>query len=302
VAADSVLVIGDVITDIVVHPRGSIVWGSDTPSDIRPMPGGSGPNQAAWLATHGISTHFVGRTAAADIGSCETELHDFGVDALLAGDTELPTGMLVTIISPGGERSFLTDRGANRNLSAADLPGHLLDRVALLHISGYALFDPGPRAAVLAFAGKARGLGIQVTVDPASAGFLSDVGPANFLAWTAGMHMCFPNAEEARLLSGKDGLEDQMAALTRQFDVVVIKRGVEGASAGEAGGARLHAKAKPVAVADTIGCGDAFYAGFIAAYLRGLSLQQCLEDGVTAGAQSATLVGGRPPRPGRSHS
>ncbi len=300
-AADLVLVVGDVITDVVVHPHGPIAWGSDTAADIRPMPGGSGPNQAAWLATFGISTRFVGRAAASDIGTCEGELHDFGVEPIIAGDAESPTGMLVTIISPDGERSFLTDRGANRNLAPADLPRHLLDRVALLHISGYALFDPGPRAAVLAFAATARSMGAHVTVDPASGGFLREVGPGNFLAWTAGMHMCFPNAEEAALLTGSESLERQMAVLTRQYDIAVIKRGAEGAAAGEADGKRWHAAAKSVTVADTIGCGDAFYAGFIAAYLRGLPLLNCLEDGVAAGARSATLVGGRPPRPGRSH-
>ncbi len=75
-AADSVLVVGDVITDVIVQPRGPIAWGSDTHADIRPMPGGSGPNQAAWLGTHGIRTQFAGRAGAHDLGVCESELRD----------------------------------------------------------------------------------------------------------------------------------------------------------------------------------------------------------------------------------
>jgi sugar/nucleoside kinase (ribokinase family) len=220
---------------------------------------------------------------------------------VLAADPDAATGMLVTLIAPDGERSFLTDRGANRNLCRTDLDDHLLDRATLLHISGYAPFAPGPRAAILDFAAKAKPLGVSVTVDPASTGFLRETGVDNFLAWTKGMHMCFPNAEEAALLTGRDDPDAQFETLTQYYDVVVIKRGGRGAEAADNQGGRWSARAKPVAVVDTIGAGDAFYAGFIAGYLRGRPIQACLEDGVAAGTQSTTITGGRPPRPDRSH-
>jgi sugar/nucleoside kinase (ribokinase family) len=301
VTADTVLVVGDIITDVIVNPHGPIAWGSDTHADIRPMPGGSGPNQAAWLGMHGVPTVFLGRAGIADVANCEAELRDFGVEPMLAADPELATGMLVTLIAPDGERSFLTDRGANRNLSRADLDDRLLARARLLHISGYALFAPGPRAAILDFAATAQARGIPVTVDPASTGFLREAGVANFLAWTTGLHMCFPNAEEAELLTGAADPDAQIAALTQRYDIVVVKRGASGAEAADRNGGRWRAKARPAAVVDTIGAGDAFYAGFVAAHLRGQPIQACLESGVAAGTQSTTIIGGRPPRPDRSH-
>ncbi len=300
-AADTVLVVGDIITDVIVNPHGPIAWGSDTHADIRPMPGGSGPNQAAWLAMHGVRTVFLGRAGIADVANCEAELRDFGVEPVLAADPDLATGMLVTLIAPDGERSFLTDRGANKNLTRADLDDHLLNRALLLHVSGYALFAPGPRAAILDFAAKAKQFGIHVTVDPASTGFLRETGVENFLAWTRGMHMCFPNAEEAALLTGTENPDAQFKMLTQNYDVAVIKRGGQGAEAADHRGGRWRAQAKPVAVIDTIGAGDAFYAGFVAGYLHGQPIQSCLESGVAAGTQSTTITGGRPPRPDRSH-
>ena len=42
--------------------------------------------------------------------------------AVAAADPVLPSGTLVTLVSPDGERSFLTDRGANLALASADLP------------------------------------------------------------------------------------------------------------------------------------------------------------------------------------
>jgi len=292
-----VLVVGGVITDIIVRPEGPIAVGTDTKSDIRPARGGSGANQAAWLGTFGIRTIFVGRTGALDRDQCEVELRDFGVEPMLAADPDLPTGMLVTLVAPNGERSFLVDRGANQRLARADLPDSVLDRVGLLHISGYALFEPGPRAAVLDFAAKARRLGIQVTVDPASAGFLRTIGADAFIAWTEGMHICFPNADEAEVLTGSADPEAQLAALAARYDLVVLKRGSEGAVAGNGSGERWRARARPTDMVDTIGAGDAFFAGFASSYFRGMPVQTCLEDGVAAGTLACGLFGGRPPRP-----
>jgi sugar/nucleoside kinase (ribokinase family) len=299
VAVDSVVVVGDVITDIIVNPKGPIAWGSDTQSDIRPVPGGSGPSQAAWIATSGIPTYFVGRVGLDDIGRSEGELRDFGVEPILAVDHELATGVLVTIITEGGERSFLVDRGANRHLTRTDMPDHLLNRAGILHLSGYSLFEPIPRTAALDYAKKARSLGVQISVDPSSAGYLRQVGPQNFLEWTRGMHICFPNTDEAEVLTGCHDPESQIAALTRYYDLVVLKRGRDGAMAGNAAGERWQAAAKPVNVVDTIGAGDAFFGRFISAYFRGLPMTVCLQEAVAAGTLSTTLIGGRPPRPER---
>ena len=61
-----VLVVGDVMTDIVVRPEGPLALGSDRRATIRAMPGGAGANQAAWLATEGISVVFAGRVGSTD--------------------------------------------------------------------------------------------------------------------------------------------------------------------------------------------------------------------------------------------
>jgi len=299
VAVDSVVVIGDVITDIIVRPKGPIAWGSDTLSDIKPVPGGSGPSQAAWTATSGVPTYFIGRVGIDDLGRSEGELRDFGVEPIIAVDHELPTGVLVTIISAGGERSFLTDRGANKHLCRDDMPDHLLNRAGVLHLSGYSLFEPTPREAALDYAQKAKSLGVQVTVDPSSAEYLRQVGTDNFLAWTKGMHICFPNADEAEMLSGSRDPEVQMSTLARNYELVVLKRGVDGAMAGNAAGERWRATTKKSDVMDTIGAGDAFFGRFVSSYFRGQSMNACLRDAVEAGTLSTTLVGGRPPRPER---
>jgi sugar/nucleoside kinase (ribokinase family) len=204
--------------------------------------------------------------------------------------------MLVTLLSESGERSFLTDRGANLRLRRSDLPNSLLDRIGLVHVSGYALFDAGPRSAVLDFLDQAVRRGIPATVDPSSVSFLCSVGPQAFLDWTKPARICFPNAEEAAVLTGTSDPDQQIAILGNHYEIVVIKRGEQGAEAATARGSQRWTVAASAADAvDTTGAGDAFLAGFLSAYVYGRSLLECLRLGVDAGSRATTNLGGRPP-------
>lgn len=292
-----ILVVGDVMTDIIVRPDGALVRGSDRAATIRTAPGGSGANQAAWLGHLGAQVAFAGRVGAADAAVQAASLRAHGVVPHLAEDGELPTGMLVTLLDPDGERSFLSDRGANTRLCAADLPDALLQGVRLLHVSGYSLFSAGPRAAVLGLCAAATRAGIPFTVDAASAGFLGEVGGAEFLAWTGGADTIFVNTDEAAALAGECFPERQIEALSAHCPTVVLKRGAEGAMAVARGGPIVAQAAPPVVAIDTTGAGDAFLAGFIHARLRDGSLAHCLAAGVALGAQAAQNLGGRPPQP-----
>jgi len=152
----SVLVIGDVMTDIVARADGPIAFGADRRAAIRLLPGGSGANQAAWLAAEGADVVFAGRVGRADREHQAALLSRHRVRSALAADGERPTGTLVTLVSADGERSFLTDRAANENLTRADIPDALLDGIGWVHVSGYAFFAESPRTAVIDLLGEAR--------------------------------------------------------------------------------------------------------------------------------------------------
>jgi sugar/nucleoside kinase (ribokinase family) len=289
-----VLVIGDVITDIIVMPEGPMVRGSDRRATIRSRPGGSGANQAVWLGAMGVPVKFVARVAAAELEANLAYFRSRGVEALLAGDPDAPSGVLICVVDADGERSFLTDRGANLNLGSADLPPSLLDGIELLMVSGYSFFTAGPRAAVTALLKEARDRKIPTAVDPASVGFLREVGPEAFLKWTQGTGTIFANLDEALELTGSVDLNLQMQTLGRFYSRVVIKRGVAGAAVGGRGGVQLSLPAPVSDVVDTTGAGDAFAAAFIACELAGRPVADCLKAGIDAGAEAVTKIGGQP--------
>ena len=293
-SAGRILVIGDVMTDVIVVPEGPIVRGSDRRASIRSRPGGSGANQAVWLGALGAPVSFVARVGASDKPHLEAYFRGFHVDPILIADAVRPSGILVTIVDANGERSFLTDRGANLMLSHSDMPVWLLDDAKLVLVSGYSLFAEKPRHAVQWMAEEARARKVPIAVDAASVGFVAEVGVQNFLDWTSGFSTLFANADEALALAGTDDLVEQMQRLGARYRRVVIKLGARGAAVGGSKGIALQLPAPQVPVVDTTGAGDAFAAGFLTAEFRGESLETCLQNGIDAGSRAVGQIGGQP--------
>ena len=260
--------------DYIVRPEGPIAVGSDRRAAIARRPGGSAANQAVWLAHFGVGVDFVGRVGAADCARESDLFRKAGVEPALAADQRHETGRLIALVDPSGERSFLTDRGANEALEAADIPDALVARADVVHLSGDSFVSPSPRAAAIGVI--ARAAGRPIGVDLASAEFLREMSPANFFAWTSGATMLFPNSEEAAVLAQTDDPDAQAARLAAHYPLVVIKRGARGAEAIE-GERRWRVAAPPAKTVDSTGAGDAFVAAFLAAKMRGEPIEACLE-------------------------
>ena len=285
------LVVGDVMTDIVARLGEPFARGSDAAAEIVERPGGSAASFAVWLAREGVEVDFVARVGAADVERLSAEFRADGVTPWLAGDADLPTGRLICVVEPAGERSFLTSRGANDALTLADIPGETLVHADWLHLSGYTFQHPQSRSAVRDLLRRASE--IPVSVDPGSAAPLRAMGRENFLEWTAGAALLLPNADEAAALTGSNNPDLQRERLQGRYPLVVVKRGAGGAEAFTAS-ARWSAVAPAVRAVDTTGAGDAFAAAFVAGRLAGEGVEACLGKAVAAGAAATTRLGGRP--------
>ena len=291
---NGVLLAGDIMRDVIVRPGGPLREGSDRCASISLQNGGSAANQSVWMAQAGLSPRLIARVGETDLEDMQAGFSRRGVRPLFVGDSSRPTGMLVSLIGKDGERSFYSDRGANENLSISDVPDTALDDCRLLVLSGYSFFLDGPRKMARELMARAKQKNIEVAIDPASSGFIEDVGNGNFLDWISGATYLFPNAQEAILLSGRTGTERQARALAEKFEHVVVTLGENGALAVSREGGIFRVRAKAVDVVDTTGAGDAFAAGFLGARLRGETIARCLAFGVELAALAVTRVGGQP--------
>ena len=140
----------------------------------------------------------------------------------------------------------------------------------------------------------ARERKISTVVDPASVGFLREVGAETFLRWTQGTGTIFANLDEALELTGSSDPNLQMQTLGRFFEHVVLKRGAAGAALGGRKGVTLSLPAPASEVVDSTGAGDAFAAAFIAAELRGGTPEARLRAGIEAGSRAVAKIGGQP--------
>jgi sugar/nucleoside kinase (ribokinase family) len=289
-----VVVIGDLLYDMLAKIEGSLAFGTDTFAKVHAAAGGSGANAAAWLASSGVETHFVGRVGDDVLGAALAgELEELGVTPHLARDPSLATGKVFVLVDGVGERTMITDRGAGEAFGPEDLPETLF-RGGHLHLSGYMFSGGSRRETALRALRLAREGGMSASVDPSSVPLLEAVGPELFLEWTRGAGLCFPNVEEGVLLTGLEDPGRIAEALLSNYSGVVLKLGAGGALYAGADGERLRLPAAPARVVDTTGAGDALCAGFLSSRLTGAPPAGALRRGVELAAQVVGQVGGRP--------
>jgi ribokinase len=262
--------VGDVMVDVVCAalppPDGRVH------AEISIRAGGSAVNAAAAAAKAGSSAAVVGRVGNDSVGELlAAELLGLGVEARLARDPDLPTGVAVALGT-----SVVANRGANARLSRDDIPD-LQDADALC-VSGFALFQSGSaEAARTALEGFQGWAGIDVG-SPTLAASARDFE-------RGGRTVLLASADEARAMTDEEP-EDAVRTLASRFAVACVKLGEQGAIAA-AGDEVERASVEPVVRRSPFGAGDAFGAALLVALAEGNGLRAALDRACAAGARAA---------------
>ena len=273
--------LGDLLLDVIVRLDRPFARGDDAPARSRTGPGGQAANVAAWAAALGAEALFIGKRGD-DAGGAlvAAGLAQLGVDVrgpVVAGGR---TGLVVSVVEPGGDRTMLSDRGVSPELAPGDLDPAWFADCERLHLSGYSLLRDPHFAAALAAAGHARAAGAVVSVDLSSAALIRDFGSAAFRGRLARLapDIVLGNEEERAAV---DGLSAPTWAL---------KRGPRGCLASGPDGELIELPALPTTVVDSTGAGDAFAAGF----LLGGTLREMADRGLAAAARCVATLGSMP--------
>jgi sugar/nucleoside kinase (ribokinase family) len=236
--------LGDLLLDVVVRLDGPIAEDTDTYGRTRVGPGGQAANVAAWAAALGGRARFIGKRGRDPAGAMLLdELKRRGVE--VAGPVgDAGTGTVVSVATPDGRRTMLTDRGIAPDFAPAELDPAWLEGCVWLHLPGYSLVRPPIRETALAAAEVAP----RVSLDLSSTAAMLEAGLGEFRELVARVEpeVVFANEDEAELLG-------DVVAKT-----VVLKRGADGIDVDG-----MAYAAKPAEVVDTTGAGDALAAGFL---------------------------------------
>jgi sugar/nucleoside kinase (ribokinase family) len=292
-----VLVVGNVNVDMIMGPLEP--WPQAGTEVVMPeyelRVGGSAGNAALALAALGVPFRLLANAGDDVLGRWVRD--SFGTAARHWRMTERPTTVSVGVTHPNGERTFLTNAGHLEELGPEDILPHVKEHapkgsVALL--CGAFLSPPF----VEFFAEILRALktaGYRVALDtgwPPSG--WTDAVRSHLAEWLPATDILLFNEAEAFALSRDQELDPAVSRIRKMLPVdatIIVKRGAEGACAWwKEETASWHAPA--IVVADSIGAGDVFNAGFLAAEMRG----EPLRDALAAGVKFASAVIATHPR------
>lgn len=289
-----VVCLGQCTADVVVRPvaglpeEGKAIF----VENIALTNGGCACNTAMALARLGVAASVIGKVGRDAFGDFLLRLMQReGLDTrAMVRDASVSTSSTVVLIHPQGERSFLHFSGGNADLSEDEVDYGLIGTAKLLHVAAAFLvpgLDGEPMARVLS---KAREMGVTTSLDTAwdaEGRWMELVRPC-----LAEVDIFMPSIEEVRLLSGRDDPADMAAVfLDHGVGTVVIKLGAAGCYARTAGSEWRIPAFDVETVVDTLGAGDSFVAGFLAATLKGWSVDQACRFANAVGACCVSASG-----------
>lgn len=232
------------------------------------------------------------------IGKCGTDIQgDFVLDSLkekgvctdyIQRSRQWPTGITVAL-NFGEERAAITYPGAMAHLQLSDIADHILAGASHLHLSSCFLQKkllPG----IPDLFKKSKRLGLSTSVDPQwDPDEQWDLDLAELLPY---VDVFLPNERELLRLTRTTNLDEAIARIRPYVNTAAIKRGALGSVYLD----KEHAFYQPAflntEVADAIGAGDNFNAGFIFEYLLKSPIIQCQKFGNLVAAVSTTVHGG----------
>ena len=217
----------------------------------------------------------------------EQALRNIGVEPYIL-HSKSRSGTCLALVSPDGERTFVTHLGAALDLQADDIDGAIFDDYDCLYIEGYLVQDHDLiRSAVR----LAKEHGLKVAIDLASFNVVEENRDFLHDIVEKYVDIIFANEEEAHAFTGKEDAEEALDIIAQLCELAVVKIGKRGTLI-RRGEERVHvgimAAAKRV---DTTGAGDFYAAGFLSALAEGLNLRQCGTMGAITAGKVIEVVG-----------
>ncbi|NOY11945.1 MAG: carbohydrate kinase family protein [Archaeoglobi archaeon] len=256
--------------------------------DLEMHPGGSAANTIAGLASFGVETGFIGKVGSDEEG--RILLRDFeerGVETSGIVRAEGRSGVAMIFVDRDGNRAILVDPGVNDTIGIDEVNMEIVERSDIIHMTSF-ICKNGLESfrSQVEVAERANGVSFDPGLPYVERG-LEELKP--ILRNTT---ILLPNRREIELLFSVDYREACQMAIDMGVEIVAVKLGAEGSYVTDGKNEHLVKpfSANPV---DTTGAGDAFNAGFLYAWHRGKSIEECARTGNYVASKLIERVGAR---------
>jgi len=305
VSAVDILVVGEAIGDFIPRDAAGLRYEA--------VLGGSGFNAALALARFGAKPAYAGSLSTDALGRrFRAALVAEGIGTTLIHDSARPSAVaIVSPLGPGGVPEFALHLEGTAHSEPLGTPRTMPSGAIHLHAASFGATIGASAAAVTDLAESARTLGATVSYDiniRPSVLPRRDLSLPRIEARIAQVDIVKASLDDLAWLHPGEAAE-MVARRWHQLGarLVLVTQGPDGAICHGPGGV-LAASAPPVAVVDTVGAGDTFIGGFLAALAGrgrlGAGFAEATRDDLDAAlsfacavaADSCTRPGCDPPR------
>lgn len=249
--------------------------------------GGSARNTLHGLSRFGEKCALLGMVGTDPRGKFyRTLLKDQGIYPLLI-ESETPTAIVLSLVTPDGERTMRTFQGATVEIRGKHLSPSHFTQAKLVHLEGYTLFNEDLTETAMRLAKDA---GALVSFDLASFEIVKKFHPHILYLLNNFVDVIFANEEEIFALTGDKDPEKGCVFLADRCEIGVVLMGPGGCWVKQ-GDVKIHCPAYPVQPLDTTGAGDLFASGFLHGLMRGYPLEICAHYGAIAGRAVVQVMG-----------
>ena len=294
----ALLSVGELLADLIGHHVSSSLIDAQ---DFRRYQGGSPANMATNMARLGGKVALVACVGNDNIGKYLTrQIEESGVDIqYIIADPLEPTS-IVLVSRTAATPDFVAYRHADCQLSSAQLPDSLLAQTQLFHTTCFALSRQPAQDTIINAAHRAKAAGCQVTID---ANYAPTIWPDRDQAWrvladyfAAGALVKVSEDDVERLYGSSQTPEQVMSDFHKMgATLICLTLGPNGSLVSYDGGAKqARIPGKKIDVVDVTGAGDAYWAGFLTAYLDGYAPGNCANAGAALAKMKLTRQGPLP--------
>jgi sugar/nucleoside kinase (ribokinase family) len=293
-----IIVIGELLVDLIGHELRDEIFRTHS---FRRFQGGSPANLGANLTRLGKNVHLIASVGKDGMGQYLIhELEKLGLKSLgIKERKNFPTS-LVLLSRTHGTPDFIAYREADHFIFPEDISDDVLHQAKLYHTTCFALSKQPAQRTIMDGARRALEHDVQLSID---LNYAPSIWPDHIEALHVIQSYCslapfvkLSQDDCDRIFKKRISHEDALQTILNWgASLVCFTLGKEGSLLWTSDGERLKIPATEVKVqGDATGAGDAYWSGFLAAWLEGKDWRQCVENASKMAALKLSIDGPLP--------
>lgn len=277
---DKILCFGDCNVDIIIPINEiPVEGGCIISSEYVINMGGSGLNTAAAMSRLNLKPILISQIGKDNFGALLLNfLKAQGITTDYISESDYPTGVVVGLVAPNGEKRWISVRGNAADIHINEYDTKVLRQSNVLYISGVNLVEKSAsRNTAIMIARHVKEKGGMVFLDPnirVPTWEIDDDVRGAFERIYPFIDVLLPNEKELELLGDNQNVhESALSVLSKGVTSIWVKLGGKGC-AYYTKNSSITFPANKVKVVDTSGAGDAFNAAVIYGTVTGFSAEE----------------------------